>query len=72
MKKKTKVVLENVALCLASMFILICGCVTLDLGHYGKGIFYIMTSLYLAMWIHAGLVGIMVVRKLENRNIERS
>ena len=72
MKKVTKEMLENIILCFVSVLILICGCVVLDQGHYGKGVFYIMISLYLAMWIHAGLVGTIVVRKLEDRNIERS
>ena len=65
MEKETKTVLEDVALTLVAITMLLCGCTFIDIGPTGKGIFLIMCSLYIIMWIHAGLIGTIIINKLE-------
>ena len=56
MKKRTKEIVENVALGTGAIIALLCGAFWKEVGQEGKGIFLIMCSLYLAMWVHAGIV----------------
>ncbi len=65
MTKQAKKMLEDVVLTLVAITILICGCISIDIGYIGKGIFGIMCSLYMIMWVHAGLIGTIIVNKFE-------
>ena len=66
MKKETKEIIENIFLFIMSMILLTCGCIAKEQGFEGIGIFMIMGSLYLVMWIHAGIVGMIIERKIKN------
>ena len=72
MKKRTKEIVENVALGTMAMIILLCGCIAKDIGQEGKAICLIMCSLYLVMWVHAGLVATLISAKLEVKKKEET
>ena len=70
MKKRDKRIVENVALSLMAMIILLCGAFAKEIGQEGKAICLIMTSLYIAMWVHAGIVATLINAKLEDKKEE--
>lgn len=72
MKKRTKEIVENVALGTMAMIILICGAFAKEIGQEGKAICLIMSSLYLAMWVHAGIVATLINAKFEDKKEETS
>ena len=72
MKKQTKEIVENLVLTVMALICLACGCFAWDLGQEGKAIFLIMCSLYVAMWVHAGLVGIVSIKKIMDKKEETS
>ncbi len=63
--KKTKEIIENLFLFIGSTFLLICGCIAVEQGQEGIGLFMIVNSLYVVLWIHAGLVGTIISDKLK-------
>ena len=67
MKKRTKEIVENLGLGAMSMIILLCGGFAWDVGQEGKAICLIMLSLYLAMWVHAGIMATLINAKFENK-----
>jgi hypothetical protein len=72
MKKRTKEIVESLVLTAMALICLACGCFAWDLGQEGKAIFLIMCSLYVAMWVHAGLVGIVSIAKFVDKKEETS
>jgi len=72
MKKRTKEIVENVALGTIAMLILLCGGFAKEIGQEGIAICFIMCSLYLAMWVHAGIVATLVNAKFEGKKEETS
>lgn len=65
MKKRNKEIIESLALMAMSLFLLVNGCFAKELGEEGVAIGMIMCSLYIAMWVHAGMVATLVNRKFE-------
>lgn len=72
MKKRTKEIVRNLGVLAMSMIILLCGGFAWEIGQEGKAICYIMTSLYLAMWVHAGIMATLINAKFENKKEETS
>lgn len=70
MKKQTKEIIETLILFLMSLFLLAFGCIAKEQGREGIGIFMIMCSLYVALWVHAGLTGTIIARKIRERDNE--
>ena len=67
MSKQTKEILKDLVLIVMSLIALFCGCYAKETGQEGKSIFLIMCSLYLAMWIHAGIIGSLINKKSGNK-----
>jgi hypothetical protein len=67
MTKQTKEILKYLIGGIGTMIILADGCYSKQIGLEGKGIFLIMGSLYLAMWIHAGIISSRIENKLEKQ-----
>lgn len=72
MKKRTKEIVKILCQVASSMIILLCGGFAWDIGQEGKAICYIMLSLYLAMWVHAGIMATLINAKFENKKEETS
>jgi hypothetical protein len=65
MKKKHKNMVRSTTLMVVSMIFLFCGVFWKEEGFEGNGIIFIMYSLYLALWVAAGIVRDDVCAKLE-------
>ena len=72
MKKRDKEIVGMIVLMVTSFIFLFCGSLAWDLGEEGKAIVLIMCSLYVAMYIHAGMVATLVHAKFEDRKKELS
>ena len=72
MKKRNKEIVENVALGTGAIIILICGAFAKEIGQEGKAICLIMCSLYIAMWVHAGIVAKLINAKFQDKKEETS
>lgn len=72
MKKRTKEIVENVALGTIAVLILFCGSFAKEVGEEGTAICLIMCSLYMAMWVHAGIVATRINAKFEDKKEETS
>ncbi|MEJ2649345.1 MAG: hypothetical protein P8016_13175 [Sedimentisphaerales bacterium] len=65
MKKETKEIIENLFLFIGSLLLLAFGCIARERGQEGIGLFMIVSSLYVVLWIHAGLTGTIIEKKLK-------
>ena len=72
MKKRTKEIVKILCQVASSMIILLCGGFAWEIGQEGKAICLIMLSLYLAMWVHAGIMATLINAKFENKKEETS
>jgi len=72
MKKRNKEIVETIVLMVMALIVLVCGSLAWDLGEEGKAIFMIMCSVYIAMWIHAGMVATLINAKFEDKKEETS
>jgi len=72
MKKQDKDMVVTIALIAGSLIVLLGGVFAKEIGQEGKAIFMIMCSLYLAMWVHAGIVASRINAKLEDKKEEKS
>ena len=65
MKKQDKNMVKSLGVMAGSFILLLCGVFWKEMGLEGKAIFMIMCSLYLAMWVHAGILRDDINAKLE-------
>ena len=65
MKKQDKKMVGNIVVMAVCLITLVCGAFWEEMGWEGKGTFLIMCSLYLAMWLQAGIVRDDINAKLE-------
>ena len=72
MKKQDEEVVGMIVLFIMAFIFLFCGSLAWDLGEEGKAIVLIMCSLYVAMYIHAGMIATLVNAKFEDRKKEIS
>jgi len=72
MKKRTKENLENLGLFAVAILFLLCGCWAWEIGQEGKAICLFFSSLYITMWVHAGIVAMLINAKFEDKKGETS
>ena len=65
MKKQEKNIVKSLVVMAVSFIMLLCGVFWKEEGFEGKGIFLIMCSLYMAMWVQAGILRDDINAKLE-------
>ncbi|MBC8468212.1 MAG: hypothetical protein H8D56_01970 [Planctomycetes bacterium] len=65
MKEQDKKMIGNIVVMAVCLIMLVFGTFWKKIGLEGKGIFLIMCSLYLAMWLQAGIVRDDIKAKLE-------